>query len=153
MGDVREAWETSQNPIVYSVAGIWENLTGETEEGIAMTHIKKYDPEFLKEEWADEVRERVVPQIIKAQLDGDLKVLRKWLAEAVYQKLAADIRLRKGDGITFNSTILNLEENLVKMRYLEEVGPVIVVVYMVQQINCIKDKKGEIIEVSNLYIL
>ena len=86
--------------------------------------------------------------MIKAHLSGDLKTLRSWLGEAVYNKLAAEIRLRKSEGIILSSTLLNIDENLLKMRYLEEVGPVIVVVYMVQQIYCAKNREGEIIEVS-----
>jgi predicted lipid-binding transport protein (Tim44 family) len=80
---------------------------------------------------------------------GDTKALRPWLAEGVYNKLAADIRLRKADGITFDPNILEIDENQVMMRFLEDGGPVIVVVYMVQQINCIR-KKGEIVEVREV---
>jgi import inner membrane translocase subunit TIM44 len=72
--------------------------------------------------------------------------LKPWLGEAVYNKLAADIRLRKGDGIEFDSNILNIDENAIVMKILDDDRPIIVVVYMVQQINCIR-KKGEIVEV------
>lgn len=34
------------------------------------------------------------------------------------------------------------------VQYLEDFGPVIVGIYMVQQINCVKNRKGEVIEVS-----
>lgn len=46
--DAREFWETSQNPLVYTMSGIVENLTGETEEGIAIAEIRKLDPNFVK---------------------------------------------------------------------------------------------------------
>jgi hypothetical protein len=59
----------------------------------------------------------------------------------------AEIRARKEDGIEFDANILELDENQIIFRFLEDGGPVIVVVYMVQQINCIR-KKGEIVEVS-----
>jgi import inner membrane translocase subunit TIM44 len=90
----------------------------------------------------------LVPKIIKAQLDGDLKVLKPWLGEAVYNKLAADVRVRKSEGISIDSTILNIDENGIFMKLMDDGRAVIVVVYMVQQINCIK-KKGEIIEVKS----
>jgi import inner membrane translocase subunit TIM44 len=85
--------------------------------------------------------------IIKAQLEGDLKTLKPWCGEAVYNKLAAEIRLRKSESITFDSNILNIDENAIIMKILDDDRPIIVVVYMVQQINCIR-KKGEIIEVN-----
>lgn len=46
--DAREFWETSQNPIVNTLAGVWENMTGDTEEGLAIAAIRKKDPAFIK---------------------------------------------------------------------------------------------------------
>lgn len=92
------------------------------------------------------MKRNLAPEIIKAHLVGNTSALKPWLGEAVYNKLAADIRTRKHDGITFDSNILDIDENQVIMRYMENGSPVIVVVYMVQQINCIR-KKGEIVEV------
>merc|ERR1712070_640987 len=144
--DAREFWETSQNPLVYTISGVWDSLTGETEEGITIAEIRKLDPKFSKEEWAAEVKEHLAPKIIKAHLEGNTKELKPWLGEAVYNKLAADIRTRKHDGIVFDTRILDIDENQILLRFLENGGPVIVVIYMVQQINCIRNRKGEIIE-------
>eukprot|EP01032_Pedospumella_encystans_P021883 gene21883-24814_t len=144
--DAKEFWETSQNPLVYTISGVWDSLTGETEEGIAVAEIRKYDPKFVKELWAEEVKTNLVPQIIKAHLAGNTSALKPWLGEAVYNKLAADIRTRKHDGIVFDTNILDIDENQILVRFLENNAPVIVVVYMVQQINCIRNRKGEIIE-------
>lgn len=47
----------------------------------------------MQEEWEQEIRRNVAPRIIKAHLQGDLKTLKPWLGEAVYNKLAADIRI------------------------------------------------------------
>ena len=46
--DAREFWETSQNPIVHTLSGVWENLTGDTEEGLIIAEIRKRDPDFIK---------------------------------------------------------------------------------------------------------
>jgi import inner membrane translocase subunit TIM44 len=94
------------------------------------------------------VKQNLAPDIIKAHLMGNTSALKPWLGEAVFNKLAADIRTRKHDGIVFDTNILDIEENQIIMRYMENGSPVIVVVYMVQQINCIRNRKGEIIEVS-----
>jgi len=48
VADVREVWETSQNPLVYTLSGVWDSLTGETEEGIAIAEIRRYDDKFVK---------------------------------------------------------------------------------------------------------
>lgn len=46
--DAREFWETSQNPVVHTLSNVWDSLTGETEEGIAVAAIRKKDPKFIK---------------------------------------------------------------------------------------------------------
>ena len=46
--DAREFWETSQNPIVHTLSGVWENMTGDTEEGLIIAEIRKRDPDFIK---------------------------------------------------------------------------------------------------------
>jgi hypothetical protein len=66
----------------------------------------------------------------------------------VFAKLAADISVRKHDGIVFDTNLLDLDENQIIMRFREDGGAVIVVVYMVQQLHCVRNKKGEILEVS-----
>lgn len=48
VADAREVWETSQNPLVYTLSGVWDSLTGETEEGIAIAEIRRYDDKFVK---------------------------------------------------------------------------------------------------------
>ncbi len=93
------------------------------------------------------MRLTLAPRILKAHLIGDTAALKPWLGEAVYNKLAADIRARKHDGIVFDSNILEIDENQIVMKFMESGSPIIVVVYMVQQINCIRNRKGEIIEV------
>jgi len=108
--------------------------------------------QFLQELWAEEVKTNLVPQIIKAHLAGNTSALKPWLGEAVYNKLAADIRTRKHDGIVFDTNILDIDENQILVRFLENNAPVIVVVYMVQQINCIRNRKGEIIEVRYIIL-
>ncbi len=146
--DLRNFWETSQNPLVYTLSGVWDNMTGETEEAMTIAEIRKLDSKFVPEEWSEEVREKLAPVIIKAHLRGDTAALKPWLGEAVFNKLAADIRVRKSDGYVFDSNILGIDENQMIMKLVEGGSPVIVVVYMVQQINCIKNRKGEIVEVS-----
>jgi hypothetical protein len=46
----------------------------------------------LKEEWAAEIKENVAPVILKAHLVGDIKALKPWCGEAVFNKLSAEIR-------------------------------------------------------------
>ena len=108
VSDMREYWETSQNPLIYTLSGVVDTLTGETEEAMAVTAIRKLDPKFIKEEWAEEVKKELVPLVIRAHLEGDIKILKAWCGEAVYSKLAADISTRKHDGYKFSGHLLEV---------------------------------------------
>lgn len=146
--DIREVWETSQNPIIYTLSGIWDNIAGETEESQCLRTIRNLDPEFVLEDWCEEVKNDFAPHIISAHLNGNTKYLKKHCGEGVYNRLAADIRIRKSEGIVFDPTILDFDQLQVLLKYVDREGPIIMCVYMVQQINCVKNKDGEIIEVS-----
>eukprot|EP00597_Dinobryon_sp_UTEXLB2267_P001386 CAMPEP_0170064050 /NCGR_PEP_ID=MMETSP0019_2-20121128/4686_1 /TAXON_ID=98059 /ORGANISM="Dinobryon sp., Strain UTEXLB2267" /LENGTH=392 /DNA_ID=CAMNT_0010270629 /DNA_START=133 /DNA_END=1311 /DNA_ORIENTATION=+ len=145
--DVREFWETSQNPIVYTLSEVWDGLTSETEEGLAISGIRKIDPTFNKEQWAQEVRTKLMPDVLKSLMQGNTSTLRPWFTEGAFSKVSAEIRARKQDGIVFDANILAVDENQLILRLLEETqAPVIVAVYMVQQINCVRNRDGEIVE-------
>ena len=94
------------------------------------------------------MRHQLAAPVIKAHLTGNIKNWKDWLGEAVYEKLSADIRARKTDGYSFDPNILGIDDNMMVLRILDSGSPVVVVVYSVQQINCIKNREGEIIEVS-----
>ena len=145
ISDAKEFWETSQNPIIYTLSGVWDNVTGETEEGLCTKELLKLDPSFNKEEWMEEVRTQLAPQTINAHLEGDLKFLQQHCGEACYAKLSNDVKMRQSDKVTFESKMVDLDENLVIMKFLESGQPVIVCMYMVQQINVIR-KDGEVVE-------
>ncbi len=143
--DAREFWETSQNPLVYTLSGVWDNVTGDTEESLVVKEILKLDPQFMKEEWLEEVRTELVPKTITSHLSGDIEYLRAHCGEACFAKLSNDIKTRAADKVTFESKMVDLDENFASLKFLESGAPVIVCMYMVQQINVIR-KDGEIID-------
>lgn len=145
--DIREYWETTQNPLVYSMAGAWENLTGETEEGQCIRDFQKLDPHFSKEEWAEEVKTDVVPRFIKAHLIGNMSEFKGMMGEAVWNKLMADIRIRKTEGLVFDPNVLDVDERQITMKYPEGSDSAYIIGhYAVQQLFCVKNRTGEIIE-------
>ena len=93
------------------------------------------------------MRRTLAPLVIKGHLEGHTKLLKPWLTEGVFSRLSAEIRARKADGIVFDSNILEIDENTVLLRFLETGEAAILVVYMVQQINCIRNTAGEVVEV------
>lgn len=94
-----------------------------------------------------ELETDLIPQIIRSHMLGDIKTLKPWLNEPTYRKLSAEIMTRKHDGITVDPTILDVAENRAIFKVLEDGRAFAIVIYAVQQINCIRNREGEIIEV------
>jgi len=146
--DAREYWETSQNPLVYAAAGAIENMTGETEEALTVKEIWKVIPGFDHNEFARDIEQTLAPQLIRAHLAGDISPYQKHLGEAVYHKLTADIDARKKDGVVIDPKLLDFEQMEASLRMLEGTGPVILCLYRAQQVHCVRDKDGEIVDGS-----
>ena len=97
--DAAEAWETSQNPWVYRASSVYDTLTAESEFAKASRQLQKLDPEFTLENWKRDAIEHTLPRIMKLFLEGRITELRPWLGEAVYNRLAAEVRARKKEGV------------------------------------------------------
>jgi len=107
--DAREIWETSQNPWIYRISSVWDTMTAESDNAIATRELQRLDPTFNLEEWKENVEEGALPEVIKLLLEGNLKELKPWLGEAVYNKFAEEIRLRKSEGLVLDTNVLGIE--------------------------------------------
>mmetsp|Transcript_49052 Transcript_49052/g.138848 ORF Transcript_49052/g.138848 Transcript_49052/m.138848 type:complete len:199 (+) Transcript_49052:1007-1603(+) len=76
--DVREAWETSQNPWVYRLSSLWDSVSYETEEAMAVREFRRADPNFSLEVWEKEVSQDLLPEILGAWMRGDMQFLKQW---------------------------------------------------------------------------
>eukprot|EP00536_Pseudo-nitzschia_multiseries_P015777 jgi/Psemu1/43819/gm1.43819_g len=150
--DAREAWETSQNPWVYRVSSVYETVTAETPESIAVAELRKLDPEFTLDDWREDVAEHTLPKIMEWLLEGKINQLKPWLAEGVFQRIAAEITARKQEGVQIDTHVLgimNSEILAVEPDEVEKGSPIIVLHFMCQQINCVRKKDdGTIVEGS-----
>lgn len=150
--DAREAWETSQNPWVYRASSVYETLTAETQESIAVAELRKLDPDFTLDDWREDVVEHNLPKIMEWLLLGKINQLKPWLAEGVFRRIAAEITARKQEGVQIDTSVLgimNSEILAVEPDELEKGSPIIVLHFMCQQINCVRKKEdGSIVEGS-----
>ncbi|VEU37977.1 unnamed protein product [Pseudo-nitzschia multistriata] len=150
--DAREAWETSQNPWVYRVSSVYETMTAETPESIAVAELRKLDPEFTLDDWREDVAEHTLPKIMEWLLEGKINQLKPWLAEGVFKRIAAEITARKQEGVQIDTHVLgimNSEILAVEPDEVEKGSPIIVLHFMCQQINCVRKKDdGTIVEGS-----
>ncbi|KAL7564409.1 hypothetical protein ACA910_002727 [Epithemia clementina (nom. ined.)] len=150
--DAREAWETSQNPWVYRVSSVYDTLTAESPETIAVKELRKLDPEFTLEDWRRDVVEHTLPQIMQWFLEGRVNQLKDWFGEGVFKRVAAEIMARKKEGVEIDTHVLgimNSEIISVEPDAVEKGSPIILLHFMVQQINCVRKKAdGTIVEGS-----
>ena len=106
--DAREAWETSQNPWVYRISSVYETVTAETPESIAVAELRKLDPEFTLEDWRQDVVEHTLPKIMEWFLLGKINQLKPWLGEGVFKRIAAEITARKQEGVQIDTHVLGI---------------------------------------------
>jgi len=150
--DAQEAWETSQNPWVYRVSSVYDTLTAESETAMAERELRDLDPSFNLEDWKRGLVEVTLPKIMQLFLEGRIKELKPFLGEAVYNRLAAESRARKKEGVYIDTNILgimNSEITRCAPDTLNKGSPLIAVHFMCQQINCVRKKEtDEIVEGS-----
>jgi import inner membrane translocase subunit TIM44 len=150
--DAREAWDTSQNPWVYRVSSVYDTMTAESETAMAERELRELDPHFSLEEWKRGLAEVTLPNIMQLFLEGRIKELKPFLGEAVYNRLAAESRARKKEGVYIDTNVLGIMNSDILNCVPDTVNkgsPIITIHFMCQQINCTRKKDtGEITEGS-----
>ena len=106
--DAQEAWETSQNPWVYRLSSVYDTVTAETPESVAVRELRQLDPDFTLDGWREDVVERTLPQIMQWFLEGKINQLKPWLGEGVFKRLAAEAAARKKEGVQIDTHILGI---------------------------------------------
>lgn len=150
--DAREAWETSQNPWVYRISSVYETITAETPESMAVAELRKLDPDFTLDDWKQDVSEHTLPKIMEWLLKGKINQLKPWLGDGVFQRIAAEITARQQEGVEVDTHVLAIMNSEILACEPDEVNkgsPIIVLHFMCQQINCVRKKSdGTIVEGS-----
>lgn len=106
--DAREAWDTSQNPWVYRVSSVYDTLTAESPETVAVRELRQLDPEFTLESWRQDVVEYTLPKIMQWFLEGKINQLKPWLGESVFKRVAAEMKAREQEGVQIDTHILGI---------------------------------------------
>jgi len=106
--DAKEAWETSQNPWVYRASSVYDTMTAETPESIAVKELRELDPEFTLDDWREDVVEKTLPQIMQWFLEGRISQLEPWLGESVFKRIASEITARKQEGVQIDTHVLGI---------------------------------------------
>lgn len=151
--DIRMKYEESDNPLVRGarivtdkVQDIMGGLFSTTELSQALTEIIKMDPNFCKEEFLKECERDIIPNVLEAMVRGDLEILQDWCYEGPFNILATPIKQAQQMGYFFDSTVLDIENLDLLMGKILDQGPVLVISFQSQQILCVRDAKGTVME-------
>lgn len=146
-------YDESENPAVRAsrmltdkITDIFGGLFSRTELSETLTEICKIDPNFDLPTFLRDCENDIIPNILEAMVRGDLEVLKDWCFESTYNIIATPISQAKKLGFYLDSKILDIEGVDLAMGKVMEQGPVLVVTFQSQQIMCVRDSKGAVVE-------
>ncbi|PWN54321.1 Tim44-domain-containing protein [Violaceomyces palustris] len=149
MGELKEAYDESENPLVERVRGVTEwigSLFEENEFAQVTRQMKLMDPSFNVEHFQRDLREYIVPEIIDAYHGAQRHLLRQWCGEATFNLLMATIEPYLSKGYLPEGRLLDVRNiDILQAKMLENNIPVFVVSFKSQELMYFKDAKtGEI---------
>lgn len=150
--DAQEVWETSQNPWVYRVSSVYETITAESEFAAATRLLRRTDPGFAMETFLHDCVEYTLPQVMKWILTNDMDSLHPFLGESVYHRLDAEMTARKKEKLVLDSNLLGIFNADIITAQIDakneegEKEPILLIHYMAQQINCVRDEEGKVVQ-------
>lgn len=143
-----ETFDESDNPVVRMVRNVYDRFFAENEMGVVIREIREEDAEFRISDFLREVEEVFVPGILGAYLRAERDVLKGLCTEEAFNMLNASIRERDAEGIVMDTNILDIGDvELTAGKVLED-SPVLIVTFNTQQINCLRDRAGAVVEGS-----
>lgn len=127
---------------------LFDRVFGESEIAASIREMKEIDYRFQLEEFAEEIEFVVAPHIIKSFLEADQEALKKHCGEAAFAAVNASIKARKSQRLTLDPKVLAgpNEVELKGAKLMDKGAPYFIWTFQTQQVNCLRDKEGTIIE-------
>jgi len=127
---------------------LFDRLFGESEIAASIREMKQLDYGFHLEEFAEDIEYYVAPHIIKTYLEGDQQALEMHCGEAAFAAVNASIKARKQQKLNLDTSILAgpKEVELKGAKLMDKGPPCFIWTFNMQQVNCLRDHQGEIIE-------
>jgi len=127
---------------------LFEKVFGESEIAASIREMKDMDPQFRLDEFAEDIEHMVAPHIIRSFLEGDKRALELHCGEATFNAVNQSLKSREKQKVTLDASILAgpLDIELKGAKLMETGPPLFIWSFYCQQINCLMDKDGEVIE-------
>lgn len=151
--DWKMKYEESENPMIRAsrlltdkVSDVMGNLFSKTELSETLTEICKIDPSFDEKQFLRDCERDIIPNVLEAMVRGDLDILKDWCFESTFNVIATPIGQAQKAGYYLDSKILDIENVELAMGKVMEQGPVLIITFQTQQIMCVRDSKGLVVE-------
>jgi import inner membrane translocase subunit TIM44 len=135
---------------------LMDSLFGETEISASIRQMKEnVDPNFRLDEFVEEIESIVTPKFVKWYLEGNADKLKPHCGEAAFAAVNASINARRKQKLELDTNILagpsDFELKAAKSGTLGEdaagsASPLFVFTFNAQQINCLRDAEGNVVE-------
>eukprot|EP00178_Gracilaria_changii_P023447 TRINITY_DN70941_c0_g1_i1.p1 TRINITY_DN70941_c0_g1~~TRINITY_DN70941_c0_g1_i1.p1 ORF type:complete len:385 (+),score=68.20 TRINITY_DN70941_c0_g1_i1:367-1521(+) len=143
---IQERIDESDNPLINMFRNIYDRFFAENEMAMVVREIRDEDPAFRISDFLERVETHFVPSILGAYLRGDRDSLKDNCTDEAFEMLNASIRERNAEGILMDTNILDVSDVELTAGKLLEDSPVLIVTFNTQQINCLRDRAGNILE-------
>ncbi|KAI4329698.1 hypothetical protein MLD38_028053 [Melastoma candidum] len=143
--DMRERWETSDNPVVHKIQDLNESIFQETDAAASVKEIRRRDPSFSLPDFVAEIQELVKP-VLNAYIKGDVETLSKYCSPEVIERCKAEHSAYQSHGIFFDNRILHISDVEVRETKMMGTSPIIILAFQTQQVHCVRDRNGAITE-------
>lgn len=118
----------------------------ENEQAQVVREIRELDPSFEVSAFLAMVERDMIPQVLDSYLAGDVGVLRGVCTDEAWRMLKASAVERAASGFVMDRSVLDVGDvELSSARFLGET-PVLIVTFTAQQVNCVYDAKGVVVE-------
>lgn len=152
---LKRAADKSDNFLVHFGREILSSFTdrissvfSESETASVIKAIRAQKPGFEIEEFLKLLRSYIVPEILESFVTGDLISLRMWCSEGSFKVLEATLNPSQSVGLKFEGKVLDIRDlDMIAAKMIEE-RSVIVISLTAQQLMCVKDVKGEVVDGS-----
>lgn len=151
--DWKLKYDESDNPLIRAsrlltdkVSDIVGGLFQKTELSETLTEICKIDNSFDTKRFLKQCEVDIIPNILEAMTRGDLEILKDWCHEGPYNLFAVPLKEALKKGYKIESKILDIDHVDLVMGKVMEQGPVLIITFTSQQIMCVKDASGNVIE-------
>lgn len=75
-----------------------------------------------------------------------MEILKDWCHEGPYNVISAPLEQARKQGLVLDSKILDIDKTDLVMGKVMEQGPVLIISFQAQQILCVRDRKGNVVE-------